>query len=80
MGEEGEKKIEPEKWYWLYEAFREGYFEPTGIRSFVTIRAFADKGMLKVTSWGSGMSTRRRVRGKNIIEFLAKYEAGDFHK
>ena len=75
--EKKEVSIDPDKWYWLNEAVVAGLFKSSGIKSYVTIRAFANSKALKVAKWGKGTATRYHVKGKNIIEFLAKKEDGN---
>jgi hypothetical protein len=72
------KKIEPKKWYWLFEIHREGYVP--AIKSFATLKKWAERGLLKATIYGTANGKRYLVRGNNLIKFIAQFEAGDFHK
>lgn len=44
------------------------------------IKSFIDKKMLKGNSIGKGNGKRYFIRGDWMITFLAKWEAGDYHK
>jgi hypothetical protein len=44
------------------------------------IRLYIESGRLKGLIAGNASGKRYMVKGKNIIIFLAKFEAGDFHK
>jgi len=72
-------KIEGDGWYSLVEAF-EIVSSELPIKDFRTLRAYVDRKMIKATTFGTGKAKRYHLRGKHIIEFIAKFEAGDFHK
>ncbi len=72
------KQIDPKKWYWLYEIHREGLVP--FIKSFATLKKWAERGYLKATIYGTDRGRRYTVKGENLIKFLAKFEAGDYHK
>ena len=44
------------------------------------LKAFIEKKMLKANSLGKGNGKRYFIKGDWLITFLAKWEAGDFHK
>lgn len=73
-----QKKIDPDKWYWLYEVHREGIIP--FIKSFQTLKKWAEKGYLRTTIYGTAHGKRYALKGKNIIKFIAKWEAGDFKR
>ena len=64
------EKIEPKKHYTLTQAFK---FSP--FQGFQTFRRYVDKGILKVTQVNA---TEYSVLGRDLIEFLAKYEDKSF--
>ena len=66
-----ENKVDQKGFYSLNHAMR---FTP--IKSFQTIRRYVDTGKLKATRGMHGYT----IRGRDLIEFVAKLEAGDFHK
>lgn len=75
MGDE--KKIVPDHWYSMQEIHKQKLFP--AIKSVYLWRVMADSKRLKATVYGTSVGKRYLVKGKNLIEFIAKFEAGDFH-
>jgi len=48
-------------------------------KDFRTIRTFIERKMLKAMLRGEGRAKRYYVKGSDLIMFIAKWEAGDFH-
>lgn len=69
-------KIDPNKYYWLYEIHRLKLVPQ--IKSFATLKKWAERGVLRATIYGTAKGKRYVVKGQSLITFLAKWEAGDF--
>ena len=65
------QEIEPNRKYSLNEAIR---FTP--IHGYTTFRRYVDKGLLRASKDEVGVGYS--VLGADLIEFMAKYEAGDY--
>jgi hypothetical protein len=66
-----EIKIDPKRNYSVNEAFK-----LTPIKGYTTFRRYVDRGFLKATKDDVGVGYT--VIGADLIEFLAKLEAGDY--
>lgn len=67
-------KIEKNKFYSLSDA--SVYLK----KSEHYVKGFIARRMLKTNSLGEGNGKRYFIKGEWLITFLAKWEAGDFHK
>lgn len=70
--------IDPRRWYTTREIVRLQLL-PILNSEFKTKRAIK-VGLLKGNTIGKDQGKRYFVRGEDIIKFLAKWEAGDYHK
>ena len=71
--------IDPKKWYSLLEIHETEYLKgvvPSD--DYRMLRVYVERKMLKATIFGEGRAKRYHVKGENLIEFAAKWEAGDF--
>lgn len=73
-----EKFIDENHWYSMQEIHKQRL--APFIRSVYLLRTMADKKYLKATVYGTNVGKRYLVKGKNLIEFIAKWEDGTFHK
>ena len=71
------KKIDPNKWYWLHEVHSSGFIP--FVKTYSSLRRMVDRGMLKANVYTAVKNKKFSVKGKSIIEFLAKWESGDFN-
>lgn len=74
------KKIDPQAWYTLTGLVQQGLFPWCGsdIRSYRNFvqKDLEDKNLLGTVVIGEGTSTRYKFQGKNIINFIERFEAG----
>jgi len=69
--------IEKDKWYSLKE-IKEKKLIPIFKSSYSAIKWIEAK-KLKAIKIGTDKGTRYKIKGSWIIEFIAKWESGDFH-
>lgn len=74
------KKIDPKAWYTLSGIVRDNLFpwigmDLRGYRRFI-LSDMKGKNHLKTAVIGSGGTTRYKILGKNIINFIERFEAG----
>lgn len=72
-----EKIIDPNHWYSMQEIHRQKL--TPFIKSVYLLKTMAEKKYLKATVYGTNVGKRYLVKGSNLIQFIAKFEAGDFH-
>lgn len=73
-------QIEPEKQYSLLEIHNLGFLKGvTASDDYRMLRVYVKHKMLKAVSYGEGRQKRYWVKGKDLIQFIAKWESGDFH-
>lgn len=71
--------IDSTKWYSVSEISKACY-APV-IDTDRKVKLLVDKGILKgTTNMVKGTGKRYYIKGDKLIEFLAKWEAGDFHR
>jgi len=70
------KKIEKDKWYSVKE-ITENEFIPF-FKSRHTLTKWIKIGRVKAVGVGTGNGKRYKIRGQWLIEFIAKFESGDF--
>lgn len=68
--------IEKDRWYSLSNAIELGLF-PMFKSSYVA-KEFIKLGKLKAIKTGEYRGTRYKLKGEWIIDFIAKWESGDF--
>lgn len=74
------EQIDPNKQYSLLEIHKSEFLKGiTASSDYRMLRVYVKHKMLKAVSYGEGRQKRYYVKGKNLIEFIAKWEAGDFH-
>lgn len=75
------KRIDPDKWYGLLDIVELAMFPwaktVKSVRGWVQ-RDKDGRDVLKATIVGSGRQTRYLIKGKNLIQFIASIEAGDY--
>lgn len=73
------KTIDSKKFYSLLEIHDEGFLKGvTPSDDYRMLRVYVKNKMLKAVVYGEGRQKRYFVKGENLIEFIAKWEAGDF--
>ena len=71
------KPINPDKWYSAFEISAKKLL-PMEMSMFI-LKKHAEAGRLKATIYNTEAGKRYLIKGENLIKFIAKYEAGDFH-
>lgn len=68
--------IDPNKWYSVSEISQERLIP--ALETDYKIKRWIDRGYLKGNTIGKGQGKRYFIKGEKIIQFVAKWEAGDF--
>jgi len=71
------KMIESEKWYSLKEVHKKKILPM--LKSEYLIRTWVKAKKIKSVMVGKGRGLRYSIKGNWLIQFIAKWEAGDFH-
>jgi hypothetical protein len=70
--------IDEKKWYSVKE-IREQHLLPMFKPTNYSIKKWIEAKKLKAIKTGTGNGKRYKIKGNWLIEFIAKWESGDFH-